>query len=102
MCSLLGDWLELVEALKRDGRHALAGRAAEVPEDRVVRLIPAHFAARLEAVAREERDRCGHLLVLRIAGGKGGGRCEVEAVLVVERLEAQNAAQLRYERIGHV
>src|SRR6266704_3971131 len=94
--------LELVEALQRDGRHGLAGCAGEVPEDRIVRLIPAHFAPRLEAVAREERDCCGHLFVLRIAGGKGGGRGEVEAVLVVERLGAQDSAQLRHEHVGHV
>src|SRR2546422_10393672 len=98
--------LELVEALHRQGRHGLARRAEVVGEHRVVCLISAHFAARLEAVACEERDRRGHLLVLRVTGRKAEAcrkrGTEMEAVLVVERLGAQDAAQLRHEHVAHV
>src|ERR1700704_2617491 len=58
--------LELVEALQCGARHVFAAHASGVGEHRVVRRVSAHLGARLEAVAREERDCSGHLLVLRI------------------------------------
>src|SRR6267143_6480475 len=109
MCSLSMvmsfEELELVEALQCGARHVLA-RARGVAEHRVVRLVSACLDARLEAVACEERNRSSHFLVLRIAGRErtreAGGGAEMEAVLVVERLAAQNATQLRREHKGHV
>src|SRR5437879_230451 len=98
--------LELVDALQRGARHVLAGRARGVGEHRVVRRVPAPFSAQLEAVACEKRDRCSHLLVLRVAGRErtreSCGGAETEAVLVVKRLAAQDSAQLRREHVGHV
>src|SRR3989441_8786915 len=88
--------LELVEALQRQGRHGLARRTGEVGEHRLGRIVSASFDARLEAVGGEKGARQGHFLVLRV-------RCaEVEAVLVVERLHAYHAAELRSEHIGDV
>src|SRR5438445_6423318 len=97
--SSLNGWdfeaLELVEALQCEARHVLGGRAGGVSEDRIVRLIPAYFSASFEAVACEERDRCSHLLIFRIAGcecaREAGDGAEMEAVLVVERVRAQDA-----------
>src|SRR5882762_2211807 len=98
--------LELVDALQRGARHVLAGCAGGVGEHRVVRRVSAHFGARLEAVACEERDCCGHLLVLRVARRQRSREswcgAEMEAVLVVERLAAQNPAKLRGEHVGDV
>src|SRR5438034_5958926 len=93
--------LELVEALQRNGRHGLARRTGVVDEHRVVRLISASFDARFEAVAWQERDCCSHFLVLSITS-REGSRGEFETVLVVERLSAQDAAQLRHEHVAHV
>src|SRR6266849_1346173 len=88
--------LELVEALQRQGRHGLAHRTGVVREHRVGRLISACLDARFEAVGGEKGTGQGHLLVLR------AGRAKVEAVLVVERLGTNHAAELRGEHIGDV
>src|SRR5438552_10193904 len=98
--SSLNGWdfeaLELVEALQRDARHALAGRAGGVAEHLVVPLVPAYFSASFEAVGCEEGTGQGHFLVLLAR------RAKTQSILVVERLPAHYAAELRCEHIGGV
>src|SRR5437773_8933485 len=101
MCSLVWvvmsfEELELVEALQRNGRHGLARHTGVVGEHRVGRLISASLDARLEAVGGEEGTREGHLFVLRAR------RAKLEAILVVERLRANHAAELWSEHIADV
>src|SRR6266478_4273988 len=99
MGSLIGwnfEALELVEALQRDARHVLAERAGGVGEHLVVPLVPAYFSARFEAVGGEVGTGEGHLLVLLAR------RAKAQSILVVERLGANHAADLRCEHIGDV
>src|SRR5207245_1047040 len=87
---------EPVETLYRDGHQGLAGRAVEVPEYRVGRLVLAQLGARLEAVGSQIGARGGQFPVLR------AGDAEVEPVLVVELLDTRHPAQLRREHVAAV